>query len=188
MWAMDEDTLHTKQALMVSQSIYGVSLKLSTMFRYCHLRSWNSHTGYWGEASCWHHHIITVQGIRNDDQSLSPVTPLVCLLFLSFLIPSNVQEHFSYILTSVQLHIVNMRYLCDRVWQKCILNAIISTEVDLVELQVNVYLGIAWYLSLLHMQERERSTAVCWPPCAFKDAKMVVHGAVRIRNRTRCQN
>ena len=24
---------------------------------------------------------------RNDDQSLSPVTPLVCLLFLSFLIP-----------------------------------------------------------------------------------------------------
>ena len=32
-------------------------------------------------------HTITVQGIRNDDQSLSPVTPLVPLLFLSFLIP-----------------------------------------------------------------------------------------------------
>ena len=32
-------------------------------------------------------HTITVQGIRNDDQSLSPVTPLVSLLFLSFLIP-----------------------------------------------------------------------------------------------------
>ena len=30
---------------------------------------------------------IPVQGIRNDDdQSLSPVTPLVSLLFLSFLI------------------------------------------------------------------------------------------------------
>ena len=28
-----------------------------------------------------------VQGIRNDDESLSPVTPLVSLLFLSFLIP-----------------------------------------------------------------------------------------------------
>ena len=28
-----------------------------------------------------------VQGIRNDDQSLSPVTPLVSSLFLSFLIP-----------------------------------------------------------------------------------------------------
>ena len=27
------------------------------------------------------------QGIRNDDQLLSPVTPLVPLLFLSFLIP-----------------------------------------------------------------------------------------------------
>ena len=27
-------------------------------------------------------HIITVQGIRNDDQSLSPVTPLVSLLLL----------------------------------------------------------------------------------------------------------
>ena len=36
---------------------------------------------------------ITVQGIRNDDQSLSPVTSLVSLLFLSFLIPRNVQEH-----------------------------------------------------------------------------------------------
>ena len=32
-------------------------------------------------------HTITVQGIRNDDESLSPVTPLVSLLFLSFLIP-----------------------------------------------------------------------------------------------------
>ena len=32
-------------------------------------------------------HTITMQGIRNDDQSLSPVTPLVSLLFLSFLIP-----------------------------------------------------------------------------------------------------
>ena len=32
-------------------------------------------------------HTITVHGIRNDDQSLSPVTPLVSLLFLSFLIP-----------------------------------------------------------------------------------------------------
>ena len=30
---------------------------------------------------------ITVQGVRNDDQSLSPVTLLVSLLFLSFLIP-----------------------------------------------------------------------------------------------------
>ena len=30
---------------------------------------------------------ITVQGIRNDDRSLSPVTSLVALLFLSFLIP-----------------------------------------------------------------------------------------------------
>ena len=30
-------------------------------------------------------HTITVQGIRNDDQSLSPVTPLVSLLFPSFL-------------------------------------------------------------------------------------------------------
>ena len=29
---------------------------------------------------------IKVQGIRNDDLSLSPVTPLVSLLFLSFLI------------------------------------------------------------------------------------------------------
>ena len=28
-----------------------------------------------------------MQGIRNDDQSLSPVTPLVSSLFLSFLIP-----------------------------------------------------------------------------------------------------
>ena len=28
-----------------------------------------------------------VQKIRNDDQSLSPVTPLVSILFLSFLIP-----------------------------------------------------------------------------------------------------
>ena len=30
---------------------------------------------------------IEVQGIRNDDQSPSPVTPLASLLFLSFLIP-----------------------------------------------------------------------------------------------------
>ena len=40
---------------------------------------------------CWHHHTISVQGIRNDDLSLSPVTLLVFLvvflLFLSFLIP-----------------------------------------------------------------------------------------------------
>ena len=28
-----------------------------------------------------------MQGIRNDDQSLSPVTSLASLLFLSFLIP-----------------------------------------------------------------------------------------------------
>ena len=32
-------------------------------------------------------HTVTVQGIRNDDPSLSPVTPLVSLLFLLFLIP-----------------------------------------------------------------------------------------------------
>ena len=32
-------------------------------------------------------HHVQVQGIRNDDQSLSPVTPLVSSLFLSFLIP-----------------------------------------------------------------------------------------------------
>ena len=47
-----------------------------------------SHIGYCRtDTCCWHHHTITVQGIRNDDQSLSPVTPLVSLLFLSFLIP-----------------------------------------------------------------------------------------------------
>ena len=47
-----------------------------------------SHIGYWRtDTRCWHHHTITVQGIRNDDQSLSPVTSLVSLLFLLFLIP-----------------------------------------------------------------------------------------------------
>ena len=76
---------------MVSQSIYRVSLKLSAMFRYCYSQSChekiyqrNSHTGYCRKTRCWHHHTIAVQGIRNDDQSLSPVTPLICLLFLSF--------------------------------------------------------------------------------------------------------
>ena len=44
------------------------------------------------DTRCWHHYTITVQGISNDDRyrSLSPVTPLVSLLFLSFLIPWNV--------------------------------------------------------------------------------------------------
>ena len=37
-----------------------------------------------------------VQGIRNDDQSLSPVTPLVSLLFLLFLIPCNILEDFKF--------------------------------------------------------------------------------------------
>ena len=93
---------------MVSQSIYGLSLKLSAIFRYCYLHSChekmyqrNSHTGYCRKTHYWHHHTITVQGIRNDDQSLSPVTPLVCLLFLSFLIPWNVQEHFKFTIYSL---------------------------------------------------------------------------------------
>ena len=48
----------------------------------------HSQIGYWRtDTRCWHHHTTTVQGIRNDDQSLSPVTPLISLLFLSFLIP-----------------------------------------------------------------------------------------------------
>ena len=42
-----------------------------------------SHTAHIPYAPLVH----TVQGIWNDDQSLSPVTPLVSLLFLSFLIP-----------------------------------------------------------------------------------------------------
>ena len=54
-----------------------------------HMLEKHSHIGYCRtDTRCWHHHTITVQGIiRNDDQSLSPVTPLVSLLFLSFLIP-----------------------------------------------------------------------------------------------------
>ena len=47
-----------------------------------------SHIGYCRtDTRCRHHHTITAQGTRNDDQSLSPVTPLVSLFFLSFLIP-----------------------------------------------------------------------------------------------------
>ena len=78
----------------------GVSLKLSALFVYCELQSKYSyhekmyarviqsqrilqeHNNY---SCCWYHH--TWQGIRNDDQSFSPVTPLAPLLFLSFLIP-----------------------------------------------------------------------------------------------------
>ena len=48
----------------------------------------HSHIGCWRtDTRCWHYHTIIVQGIRNDDHSLSPVTSLVSLLFLSFLIP-----------------------------------------------------------------------------------------------------
>ena len=49
-------------------------------------RSHTAHTLYALLVS----HTMTVQGIRNDDQSLSPVTPLEPLYFLSFLIPLNV--------------------------------------------------------------------------------------------------
>ena len=72
---------------VISQSIYGVSLKLSVMFRFAiyrdikrHIPGKQSHIGYCRtDTHCWHHHTITVQGIRNH---FSPVTPLVSLNLL----------------------------------------------------------------------------------------------------------
>ena len=72
---------------VISQSIYGVSLKLSVMFRFAiyrdikrHIPGKQSHIGYCRtDTCCWHHHTITVQGIRNH---FSPVTPLVSLNLL----------------------------------------------------------------------------------------------------------
>ena len=75
----------------------------------------HSHIGYWRtDTCCWHHHTITVQGIRNDDQSLSPVTSLVSLLFLSFLIPRNVQEHFKFtsIINNLLAHACTCTHMC----------------------------------------------------------------------------
>ena len=55
---------------------YGVSLKLSAMLDVTkiiimkrHIMSEkHSHIGYWRtDTRFWHHHTITVQGIRNDD-------------------------------------------------------------------------------------------------------------------------
>ena len=47
----------------------------------------HSHTGY-----CRNTRGLTIelQEIRNDDESLSPIFPLVCLLFLSFLIHTDI--------------------------------------------------------------------------------------------------
>ena len=107
---------------MVSQSMYGVSLKLSAMFRYCYLQSChekiyqrNRHTGYCRKTRCWHHHTIRVQGIRNDDQSLSPVTPLVCLLFLSFEMFRNIFNLLVYICSVTMLYaarLINRMAVC----------------------------------------------------------------------------
>ena len=69
---------------VISQSIYGVSLKLCVMFRFAiyrdikrHIPEKLSHIGYCRtDTRCWHHRTIRVQGIRNH---FSPVTPLVSL-------------------------------------------------------------------------------------------------------------
>ena len=46
----------------------------------------HSHTGYCRNNTVtvlgWNHYTIPVQGIRNDDQSLSPITSLLLLSFL----------------------------------------------------------------------------------------------------------
>ena len=66
--------------------MFSIFTKIIIMKR--HIPEKHSHIGYCRtDTRCWHHHTITVQGIRNDDLSLSPVTPLVSLHFLSFLIP-----------------------------------------------------------------------------------------------------
>ena len=54
------------------------------------------HTGYCRNTYCWHHRIITVQGIRNDDQSLSPVTPLT----FSNPIQGHLLVSYSYVMTA----------------------------------------------------------------------------------------
>ena len=95
---------------VISQSIHGVSPKIvrhvwillitkqmQLSWKDVCLRNTCSHTGYCRNTHCWvgiTTPYIQVQGIRNDDQSLSPVTPLVSSLFLLFLIPWNVQELF----------------------------------------------------------------------------------------------
>ena len=49
----------------------------------------HSRTEYCTNIRCLHHHTITVQGIRNDDQSLSPVTPVTSLVSLLFSVVPN---------------------------------------------------------------------------------------------------
>ena len=86
-----EDTLHTKQAYLlkgykssiISKTVHHVWILLVTkanvaITKRCmpETHSHTAHTLYALLVS----HTITVQGIRNDDQSLSPVTPLVPLL------------------------------------------------------------------------------------------------------------
>ena len=58
--------------------------KAKVAIRKRHIPEKHSHR-YCRNTRYWHYHTIRVQGIRNDDQSLSLVIPLVFLLLLILL-------------------------------------------------------------------------------------------------------
>ena len=89
-----EDTLHTKQAYLLrvmSSIIIWTVIKtvhhvwiLLTIQKQSQKNAVTAHMHTICAVGITHHN---VQGIRNDDQSLSLVIPFVSLLFLLFLVP-----------------------------------------------------------------------------------------------------
>ena len=75
---------------------------VAIMNRRIYAREIQSHRILYRNTRCWHHHIMTVQGIRNDGQLLSPVTPLVCWLHLSFI--EMFRNIFNVLLVIIILH------------------------------------------------------------------------------------